>query len=62
MLAQLGVTESFVKAAIVSSMETEEIGTTEDNVPVFVDKNTLAADHIVVVKTCFSYADGYCLR
>ena len=39
MLEQLGVTEAFVKAPIISSMETQEIGFTEDSVPVFVDKN-----------------------
>ncbi len=49
MLAQLGVTETSVKAPILSSMETAEIGLTEDNVPVFMDKYALAADHIVVV-------------
>ena len=49
MLAQLGVTESFVKAPIHSSMEVEEIGRTEDGVPVFIDKQAYSADHIVVV-------------
>ncbi|MGD2016349.1 MAG: DUF362 domain-containing protein [Desulfobacterales bacterium] len=55
MLAQLGVTEASVNAPILSSMETEEIGSTEDNVPVFVDKNALAADHIVVVNRIKSH-------
>ena len=55
MLAQLGVTEASVNAPIVSSMETEEIGLTEDNVPVFMDKNALAADHIVVVNRIKSH-------
>ncbi len=49
MLAQLGVTESFLKAPIHSSMEVEEIGRTEDGVPVFIDKQAYSADHIVVV-------------
>jgi hypothetical protein len=49
MLAQLGVTESFLKAPIHSSMEAEEIGRTEDGVPVFIDKQAVSADHIVVV-------------
>ena len=49
MLAQLGVTESFVKAPILSSMEVEEISRTEDGVPVFIDKQAYSADHIVVV-------------
>ena len=55
MLEQLGVTEASVKAPIVSSMETEEIGLTEDSVPVFMDKNALAADHIVVVNRIKSH-------
>ena len=55
MLAQLGVTEASVKAPIVSSMETAEIGLTEDNVPVFMDKNASAADHIVVVNRIKSH-------
>jgi hypothetical protein len=55
MLAQLGVTEASVNAPIVSSMETEEIGFTEDAIPVFMDKNALAADHIVVVKRIKSH-------
>jgi uncharacterized protein (DUF362 family) len=55
MLAQLGVTDAFVNAPIISSMEAEEIGLTEDNVPVFMDKNALAADHIVVVNRIKSH-------
>jgi len=55
MLEQLGVTEASVNAPIVSSMETVEIGLTEDNVPVFMDKNALAADHIVVVNRIKSH-------
>ena len=55
MLAQLGVTEASVKAPIISSMETEEIGLTEDNIPVFIDKNAFAADHIVVVNRIKSH-------
>jgi len=55
MLEQLGVTEASVKAPIISSMETEEIGFTEDGVSVFMDKNALAADHIVVVNRIKSH-------
>ncbi len=55
MLEQLGITEASVKAPIISSMETEEIGFTEDRVPVFMDKNALAADHIVVVNRIKSH-------
>lgn len=54
-LEQLGVTESYLKAPILSSMEVQEIARTEDGVPVFVDKNALAADHIVVVNRIKSH-------
>jgi hypothetical protein len=48
-LEQLGVTESYVKAPIYSSMEVEEIGRTEDGVPVFIDQRAYSSDHIIVV-------------
>jgi hypothetical protein len=54
-LAQLGVTEASVKAPILSSMETTEIGLTANGVPVFIDKNALGADHIVVVNRIKSH-------
>jgi hypothetical protein len=55
MLEQLGVTEASVKAPIISSMEAEEIGFTEDSVPVCLDKNALTADHIMVVNRIKSH-------
>ncbi len=55
MLQQLGVTETSVKAPILSSMEVAEIGTTKNKVSVFMDKNALAADHIVVVNRIKSH-------
>jgi nickel-dependent lactate racemase len=48
-LEQLGVTESYVGAPIYSSMEVEEIGRTEDGVPVFIDQRAYSSDHIIVV-------------
>jgi hypothetical protein len=54
-LEQLGVTESFLNAPILSSMDAEEIARTADNVPVYVDKHALAADHIVVVNRIKSH-------
>jgi len=54
-LEQLGVTESYLKAPILSSMDVEEIARTADGVPVFVDKNALSADHIVVVNRIKSH-------
>jgi len=54
-LNQLGVTESAVQAPILSSMEVQEIGTTRNQVPVFVDKNALAAEHILVANRIKSH-------
>lgn len=48
-LAAYGVTEASVRAPILSSMETVEVGKTEDGVPVFVDANACRADWVVVV-------------
>ena len=48
-LAQLGVTDSYLQAPILSSMDVEQIGATDDGVPVFIDGHARRADHIVVV-------------
>jgi hypothetical protein len=48
-LAQLGVTDSYLQAPILSSMDVEQIGATNDGVPAFIDRHALGADHIVVV-------------
>ncbi|MEA5083475.1 MAG: lactate racemase domain-containing protein [Lachnospiraceae bacterium] len=49
MLLSLGYTEERVKAPIVSSMETVEIGETELGTPVYVDKNAYEADGVIVI-------------
>ncbi|MCP4622737.1 MAG: DUF2088 domain-containing protein [bacterium] len=54
-LEQLGVTESYLNAPILSSMDVAEIARTEDDVPVFVDQNALAADHVIVVNRIKSH-------
>jgi len=54
-LAQLGITESYLNAPILSSMDVAEIARTADDVPVYVDQNALAADHIVVVNRIKSH-------
>jgi hypothetical protein len=54
-LEKLGVTESYLNAPIISAMDVAEIARTADDVPVFVDKNALAADHIVVVNRVKSH-------
>jgi hypothetical protein len=54
-LAQLGVTESSLQAPILSAMDVNQIGETEDGVPVFIDGHALSADHIVVVNRIKSH-------
>ena len=54
-LAQLGITDSYVQAPILSAMDVQQIGETEDGVPVFVDRHALDADHIVVVNRIKSH-------
>jgi len=54
-LAQSGITESFLNAPILSSMNVAEVARTADDVPVYVDQNALAADHIVVVNRIKSH-------
>ncbi|HDS74256.1 MAG TPA: DUF2088 domain-containing protein, partial [Firmicutes bacterium] len=48
-LHALGVTEEAVGAPIRSSMETVEVGRTEDGFPVVIDRLASEADHILVV-------------
>jgi hypothetical protein len=48
-LAQLGVTDAYLQAPILSSMDVQQIGATDDGVPVFLDRHARGADHIVVV-------------
>ncbi len=54
-LEQLGVTESYLNASIISSMDVAQIAETEDDVPVFIDQNASTADHIVVVNRIKSH-------
>ncbi len=49
LLAHYNVTEAFTGAPVLSSMEVVEIGRTEDDVPVYIDKNASQADWIIVV-------------
>jgi hypothetical protein len=44
-----GVTEEYTGASIKASMETVQVGETEDGVPVFFDKYAYEADHVAVV-------------
>jgi hypothetical protein len=49
LLRHYQITENFIGAPILSSMEVTEIGKTEEGLPVYIDKNALQADHIIVV-------------
>lgn len=48
-LEHLGVTEEYVKAPIISNMETVIIGNTENGIPVNMDKNAASADYTITI-------------
>lgn len=48
-LQQLGITGQTVGAPILSSMETIQLGTTPDQLPVYMDRHAFEADGIIVV-------------
>ncbi|HEV8633113.1 MAG TPA: lactate racemase domain-containing protein [Chloroflexota bacterium] len=48
-LARLGISEARIGAPVRSDMATEEVGRTEDGIPVRLDRNALRADGIVFV-------------
>ena len=48
-IEEYGVTEEYAGAPIRASMETVQVGTIEDGVPVYFDKHAYDADHVVVV-------------
>ena len=48
-LAGLGITEEFIGCPIKSDMEPDHLGMAAEDYPIYVDRNAMAADHIVVV-------------
>jgi len=48
-LADFGITEETMGAPVVSSMETVQVGKLDDGTPVFLDKEALGSDGIVVI-------------
>ena len=48
-LAGYGITEASMGVPIKSSMEVDNIGKSKDGIPVFLDKNAVAADHVVLI-------------
>ena len=49
LLAELGLSEASMGCPVVSSMAVEEIGRTANGTPVFLDRNALHADGIIVI-------------
>jgi len=56
-LENLGITEESVGAPIISSMETVKIGEINDGTPVYIDKNALSSDGIIVVNRVKPHTD-----
>src|SRR5205085_10179133 len=56
-LSTYGITEAAVKAPIRASMETRQIGATEDAVPVFCSVEALGADGIVLINRVKPHTD-----
>jgi hypothetical protein len=48
-LANFGITEEAIGVPVVSSMETVQVGSLEDGTPVWLDREAMAADGIVVI-------------
>jgi hypothetical protein len=56
-LASLGVTEAFTRCPIRSSMDVVQIATTDDGLPVYLDKNAAGADGIVAINRVKKHTD-----
>jgi hypothetical protein len=56
-LKTLGITEDKVGAKILSSMEVEKIGVTKNNAPVYLDKNALNCDGIILMNRVKAHTD-----
>ncbi len=56
-LEHYGITESTMGAPVRATMDTIQIGETPEDIPVFVDKNALEADHIAVVNRIKPHTD-----
>ncbi len=56
-LAHFGITEEAMGVPVRSSMEVVPLGTTKDDVPVYIDKNGYGADHIVVINRVKPHTD-----
>lgn len=56
-LHHYGITEDAMGCPLRSEIEPERVGETEDGLPVYVDRNALRADHIVIVNRVKPHTD-----
>jgi hypothetical protein len=56
-LEHFGISEASMGVPVRSNMEVVSLGTTNDDVPVFIDKNAYGADHIIVVNRVKPHTD-----
>ena len=56
-LEAYGITESFIGAPIRSSLDTVQIGETEDHLPVFIDKIASEADYLALINRIKPHTD-----
>lgn len=57
LLEHFGITEAAMGVPVRSSMDVVPLGTTDDDVPVYIDKNAHGADHIIVVNRVKPHTD-----
>ncbi|HLZ08174.1 MAG TPA: DUF2088 domain-containing protein, partial [Chloroflexota bacterium] len=53
----LGVTEAFCRCPILATMDVVEIGSTDDGMPVYLDRNAAGADGIIVINRIKKHTD-----
>jgi hypothetical protein len=56
-LAHYGISAKAMGVPVKSSMEVVQVSTTEDGIPVYLDKNAAGADHVVVVNRVKPHTD-----
>ncbi|HVC34187.1 MAG TPA: DUF2088 domain-containing protein [Chloroflexota bacterium] len=56
-LESLGVTEAFIRCPIRSSMDVVQIGSTDDGMPVYLDRNAAGAAGIIVINRVKKHTD-----
>jgi len=56
-LKSYGITEKYIGAPIISSMNVVKIGKTKSEIPVYIDKNAMLADAIIVLNRIKAHTD-----